>query len=252
MVNIGAIEGLGLAVLFAVIFICGNLLRSSIAFSRHERTLVSFSAGVSLAYVFVDLIPEIETARATLGASVADWPVTPAPLLVSLAALIGCVLFHGIGRMIGPPPSARDLTGRRNWSRPPGMVLHIAIFALYVGVVSYSRINEVEPGPASILFFGLAMGTHFLTVDHALHREHGASYLRIGRFVLAGGALAGWVLGATEAVTPPLMILLFGFISGAVITNSLGEELPRNREGRFAPFLAGSIGYAAILLPLAH
>jgi len=35
-----------------------------------------------------------------------------------------------------------------------------------------------------------------------------------------------------------------------IILNVLKEELPAERESRFAPFLAGTIGYAVLLLSI--
>jgi len=43
---------------------------------------------------------------------------------------------------------------------------------------------------------------------------------------------------------------LVAFISGAVIMNSAVTELPSEKDGRFGPFLAGGLIYAALLLPL--
>ncbi len=231
-------EALGLAVLFAAIFAGAGLVPLPSALARRERELVSFFAGLSLSYVFVHLLPELETAKASLKLP------RPLPLpeayLVSVAALAGCVLFFVLGRL-----PAREPPGRSH----PGVHLRLAIFAFYVALVSYSRIAMVEHGEVPALLFAGAMGTHFLALDHALGRDLGTVYRRHGRFVLAGACLLGWIAGATEAVGLPIMLLLFGFVAGAVIANSLIKELPDAREARIGPFLAGSVMYALILLP---
>lgn len=224
---------LGLSVLFALIFALAGRVRLPAALARHERALISCFAGMSLAYVFVRLLPEIETAK---GALKLPGPLS-GPYLVSLAALGGCILFFAIGRL-----AEGDRLHRGDRAR-------LLIFAAYVALVSYSRITEVEHGEVPALLFAVAMGTHFLALDHALGRDLGPLYQRRGRYVLAGASLVGWALGASRAVGPPVMLLLFGFVAGAVIANTLIEELPGPAEARLGPFVAGAFGYALILLP---
>jgi hypothetical protein len=234
-------EALGLALLFAAIFAGAGRVPLPSALARREHGLVSFFAGLSLSYVFVHLLPELEAAKASLKLPV-RLPLPPEAYLVAVAALAGCVLFFVLGSLPMREPAERP---------HPGMHLRLAIFAFYVALVSYSRIAMVEHGHGRIpvLFFAVAMGTHFLALDYALGRDLGALYRQHGGFVLAGASLFGWIAGATEAVGLPLMLLLFGFVAGAMIANSLIKELPDAREVRIAPFLAGSLLYTLILLP---
>jgi hypothetical protein len=231
-----SVEPLGLAVLFAAIFAGAGRVRLPPALARREREIISFFAGSSLAYVFVRLLPEIETAKAVLKLP-RHPPLPSGPYLVSLAALGGCILFFVLGRL-----GQGDDRHRRDRIR-------LAIFAVYVALVSYARIALIEHGALPTLLFAVAMGTHFVALDHALARDLGPPYRRRGRYVLAGASLLGWAVGASEAVRPPAMLLLFGFVAGAVIANTLIEELPDAAEARLGPFLAGSLLYALILLP---
>jgi hypothetical protein len=67
---------------------------------------------------------------------------------------------------------------------------------------------------------------------------------------LAIAPLAGWIIGIAMELPKSMVITLLGFISGAIIMNTLIMELPREKEGKFWPFLVGGILYAAILIPL--
>jgi hypothetical protein len=236
-------ESLGLALLFAAIFAGAGGVKLPRVLARRTRELVSFFAGLSLSYVFVRLLPELETARASL--ELPDrLPLPPEPCLVSLAALAGCILFFALGRWGESEPAKGAHMGHR---------IRLAVFAFYVALVSYSRIAMVEHGEAPDLVFAIAMGAHFLALDHALGRDFGLFYQRHGRFVLAGASVFGWAVGAIGVVRLPIMLLLFGFVAGAVIANSLIEELPDAREARLGPFLAGSVAgsllYTLTLLP---
>ncbi|MFO1062091.1 MAG: hypothetical protein U1E53_34610 [Dongiaceae bacterium] len=246
---VSAVEPFGLALLLAAIFVFGDRVWLPGRLVRDRRSLLSFSAGISVAYVFVHLLPEVEAARAVLVRSMADWTTKLPAYLVSLSALAGFVLFYGVERLVvWSRPAGDQASGK---ARAPGLsyLLHIAIFAVYAGMVTYTRINAIEEQEVPILLFAIAMGTHFLTVDHSLRREYGDSYARFGCYILAGAAIAGWALGVAGELPTPLMILPLALLSGAIIAISLIEELPHGNEGRFWPFLAGGLIYAAILTP---
>jgi len=46
------------------------------------------------------------------------------------------------------------------------------------------------------------------------------------------------------------VVVLFGFVTGAVIMNSMIMELPREKEGKFGAFLLGGITDTVLLLLL--
>jgi zinc transporter ZupT len=247
-VNTETLQSLLLALLFAGIFILGDRLRLPEGLARHQRKVLSFSAGISVAYVFVHLLPEVETARTLLVRLTADWSVPLPAYLVSLAALAGFMLFYGVDRLVTwRPATGGDTAGAEAGDGR----LHVGIFAIYVAMVAYLRINTLEAGETPVWLFAVAMGTHFLTVSHTLIRDYGAPYVRTGRFVLAVAAIAGWALGAAAELPKALMVLPLAALAGAIIAISLIEELPRENEGRFWSFLAGGVLYAAILVPLA-
>jgi hypothetical protein len=92
------------------------------------------------------------------------------------------------------------------------------------------------------------MGLHFLSIDHSLLREHAARYLWPGRYILAASVVVGWACGVLVELPKPIIYTLMGLISGGVIMNSMINELPREKEGKFWPFMLGAATYAAIVL----
>jgi len=99
-----------------------------------------------------------------------------------------------------------------------------------------------------IALYAVAMGLHFLGIDHTLSREHNVDYPRVGRFVLAGAAVAGWAFAMLMEFSKPVVITAFGFVSGGVLMNSMITELPREETALFWPFLLGAAGYSALLV----
>jgi hypothetical protein len=142
------------------------------------------------------------------------------------------------------PESGRS---RRDWSNPV-FLLHIGGFALYAWLVTYLMVRGISDTPLPIALYAIAMGLHFIGVDHSLLREHGATYMRVGRFVLAAAALAGWSVAMMTEVSQPAIITSLALISGGVVMNSMVMELPMEKDGRFWPFVTGAAAYTGLLL----
>ncbi len=190
-------------------------------------------------------MPELASARRALVASVSG-PLQFEGKAIYIVALIGFLAFYGLDHLRASLRQSSQ-TGRDG----PGFWVEVGGFGAYVWVMAYLLVASLESTPASILLYTVAIDCHFLGLDHALRREHGATYERIGRFLLAAMALLGWAIGLLLPMPRPVIALLVAFISGAVIVNSAIMELPTEKDGRFLPFVAGGILYGAILLGLA-
>ena len=54
--------------------------------------------------------------------------------------------------------------------------------------------------------------------------------------------------GAPLPVPASLVAVVVAFLSGGIVLNVLKEELPAERESRFAAFAGGAAAYSALLL----
>lgn len=242
----------GIAVLAS--FLATLALSAVHVFARHLHRLnrlprsrwLSVAGGVSVAYVFIHLLPELARGQEVMNGS---------DLLlfrylehhVYLLALLGLATFYGFERMIKMrrrklPPDAP----------PPAGVfwLHISAFAIYNGLIGYLLIRGESNTVTSVALYCFAMGLHFLVNDFALQNDHKSLFSRRGRWLLALMPMAGWVLGAATEVSELTVPALTAFLGGSVILNVLKEELPEERESRFSAFLIGAIGYSLLLLGL--
>lgn len=92
------------------------------------------------------------------------------------------------------------------------------------------------------------MAVKFVVSDYGLHKAHQANYDRVGKWVVIAALGLGWLVGFLTDVHPVVIGLVRGFLAGGVILNVLKEELPAERQAKFAPFLAGAGLYGALLL----
>ena len=232
------------AVLFAVTFLFGRHVHPVQSLIRDRRTVISFAAGMTAAYVFVHLLPELHGARQTFSES-ASITLRYEGMAIYFLSLLGFLLFYGLDHLQSSLGESAEAAAEERAFR-----LHIGGFAAYVALMSYLLVHNLEGEDIQQVMYALAIAVHFLGIDHSMREEHGEQYDRFGRVLLAGACLLGWGLGLAVALTVPVLAMMVAFISGSIIMNSLITELPSGKDGRFVPFLAGGLIYGLILLPL--
>lgn len=209
---------------------------------------LSAAGGVSVAYVFLHLLPELAKAQAEFQAS-------GGPLLefterhVYLIALSGLAIFYGLDKLALESRAQRD--GEPADGTTAGVFwVHITSFALYNLLIGYLLLHREEQTLASLATYSVAMALHFLVNDFALWEHHKDRYRSAGRWLISAGVLAGWTVGALTDVHPMVVAVLLAFLSGGIVLNVLKEEIPGERQSRFWAFTLGLAGYAALLLSI--
>ena len=214
---------------------------------------LSAAGGVSVAYVFVHLLPELAEGQATIEGEGGAEEAGAGPLLdvleghVYLVALVGLAVFYGVEK--------HSLTSRRRNAEHTGedrttgdaFWLSIASFAVYNTVIGYLLLDADLEELAQLVLYTLALGVHFVINDLALSEHHRHAYRFWGRWLLAGAVLAGWLAGIATDVSERLIALVIAFIAGGVVLNVLKEELPGERLAQFWPFAGGALAYTVLL-----
>ena len=238
------------AVVFAAVFLFGSNVLLPAPLRSHRRKLLSFGAGVTIAYVFVHLLPELEAAREALVHNEARMALPIFAFRVYLAALIGFMAFYALGQMIAKahaPAGAEKAVHEVNRLH---RAVHTGGFLVYVWLVGYLAVRGFEAGATPIALYAAALGLHFLSLDFSFFREYGAWYDRTVRYAFVFAPLAGWAVGMFVEFSPFFTAALLGFISGGIILNATVSELPRENEGRPLYFLLGGAFYTALLIIL--
>jgi len=242
--NVTLATGAG-AVLFAATFLFGGHVHPLRAVVRDRRSIVSFCAGMAAAYVFVHLMPELNSARGAFAESVSV-PLRYEGMAIYYLALVGFLIFYGLEVLQGYLKETVEEEGKAGLA----FKLHVGGFAAYVWVMAYLLVRNLDEARFSIALYVVAIGSHFLALDHSLREEHGKAYERIGRPLLAGMCLLGWGVGLLLPLPKYALALLVALISGAIIMNSTIMEMPSEKDGRFMPFMVGGLVYGLMLLPL--
>jgi len=240
-----ALLSLALVAALAAVHLFSGRMRFLDVFPRSRW--LSAAGGVSVAYVFVHLLPDLaeeqETVREAVGES-----FTFIEYHVYLVALVGLATFYGLERAAKVSRGRRRRAGGEDATGAGVFWLHTASFALYNALIGYLMLHREEPGLGSLALFAFAMGVHFVVNDFGLREDHKGVYDRAGRWVLATAIFAGWAVGILSEVSEAAIAVLFAFLAGGVVMNVLKEELPEERESRFWAFALGAALYAVILL----
>ncbi len=250
---------------------------------------LSAFGGVSVAYVFVHLLPELAEGQETLREAVRGG-LGFLENHIYLIALLGLAVFYGVERttaegrkkrrgapemaynspgsgLAGSAASAADVFegGEESTAGGRAFWLSMGSFAVYNFLIGYLLLHRfgavlaaggAEGGEGragdlgGLIVFALAMLLHFVVNDYGLREKHRDDYRRIGRWMLAATVLLGWVVGLAANIPEVLIAVLTAFLAGGIILNVLKEELPEERRSRFWPFAVGAALYTALLLAL--
>lgn len=219
------------AIALALVHLSAGGLRFLDAMPRSRW--LSAAGGVSVAYVFLHLLPELAERRAE---GVAVYPF----------ALAGLVAYYALERAVRVRRNG-DESGDDRATADGIFRLHIASFALYNGVIGYTLAAEERE---SLVLFSMAMALHFVVSDHGLRHAHRRAYDRIGRWIVSGSVVAGWAIGSAFELPPAAATVALALLGGAIVLNVLKEELPEERQSRILPFAGGAAAYGALLVAL--
>lgn len=140
---------------------------------------LSGAGGVSVAYVFVHLLPDLSEAQETITETVNEG-LGRLEHHVYLIALVGLAVFYGLERAAVTSRKRRRRTEGQDATSQGVFWLHVASFAAYNALIGYLIHQRGEVGRDQLLvLFAIAMGLHFLVTDFGL-REHYAGALQGG------------------------------------------------------------------------
>ncbi len=191
---------------------------------------LSFAAGISLAYIFVDLLPSLARGEPVLKRTFGD--VLPfLELHTYLIALVGILFYYGI--------EAVKSKHKNKWLPISGYLL----FNFFVGAsLSDSSNPEIQP----LTLFTIAIGMHYFVRDHMAHVTKTPSVLWVLILMLFAGYLVGYLTEIPDAASA----VCISFVAGGILLNVFQYELPKKEKSGYLWFVFGAFLYTSMLLGL--
>jgi zinc transporter ZupT len=204
---------------------------------------LSIAGGVSVAYIFLHLFPELSEGQRHVQELDAFKFLKHR---IYLIALIGLAVFYGLERAVMSSKEDND-----NNKVDPGVFwLHIGSFAIYNALIGYLLYQREDEPFQEMVLFSIAMALHFIVNDYGLQAHHKDDYRMYGRWVLVTALVSGWLTGLVFPLSEAIIMMAMAFVGGGVILNVMKEELPEKHKSRYWAFLIGAGAYSVLLLLL--
>lgn len=208
------------------------------------RAFVSFAGGVAVAYVFLDMLPNLVEYNKPIGRYLINnqWLTPFTELLIYIVALLGFLIYYGL-----------DLFAERYYKAGHNdkMVyeLHLAMFCLYNFLITYTMSLRALASITATVLFTFAMALHFVLTDRKFSRFYRKQFNRLGRFVLICALLVGWFCSVIfDPVNVLIAALMLAFLAGSVLLNVFREELPAAGLTSYFWFSFGTLFIMFVLL----
>ena len=231
---------------------CVHLLVPRFRFMRKpDNPWLPASAGVAIAYVFMDVFPHLAKAHEKLGRTTESHIYGFLTHNLYLVGLAGFAIYLGIILLVmtfREDQTASEITFN---SAPAPIKVECASLAAYNFLIGYLLSEQITHRPEPVILFGLAMTIHFVGVDGLMRGHFPNLYDRPMRFIFAASVYAGWVAGAVVEISDGTLALWYSFLAGGIIVIATVYELPQIRSRRqFGSFLAGTITFSALVLAM--
>lgn len=220
---------------------------------------LSIFSGISVSYVFLGLIPDIEKYRYDLNRT-SSLDEVVSGRFYALLILLGFTVFYCLEMFVkhsrkrktraeddDPLSAPLDILLPCDTTTP--LVIHVAAFTIYGFAIAFLLPKkQLLFSVKNMFFYYAAMQAHYIIDDMALHEHFGKKYDKFGRIPLILGTITGWSFGFFMDVSPGVVAGVASGIAGGTIINCLKEELPADTKGSIPLFLLGTISYSLVVI----
>lgn len=214
---------------------------------RFEGMLLDGSAGIAVAYAFVDVFPHLAKAQAKLPAFFVTGSYAYLAHHAYLVALLGFVVYLGVRTSLDESRDPRIDPAREPISAQLATMVGFMLF--YNFIVGYMLAEQPTHRYEPALVFALAMTAHFIGMNHEHRSNHPVLYDLKFRYVYIAALVAGYVTGVFLEMSDATFGLWFAFLAGGIVSTGLATELPRIQSTRsFMTFCGGAMIFTSAIL----
>lgn len=184
---------------------------------KHPEVQAAFGGGLSVAYVFLHLIPSLDASHELIGPR------------VYFVALLGFLVFYGLHAFFQPPKD----------THPTKYHAYLAAFFIYDGLMVFTLGLQLPPTPILTVVFALSLALDVLDTDLELQEDYGTRFVKFGRWVLLAGVAVGYALSLVRRPHPVVIDILTAALAGFMIFHTSNGVFPVSKNNKFPAFLAG-------------
>lgn len=136
--------------------------------------------------------------------------------------------------------SASDPTGSKN--------LSLRVFENPSATNWVGETDPNDPEIQPIVLFVVALALFYFVADVALHSSYKQEYHRVGRWILVGALLVGWLVGTKFKVSVTVIASFVAFFAGGILVTGLGNELRTGLSRKVWAFGIAAIAYSFLMM----
>lgn len=205
---------------------------------------MSFAGGVSLAFVFLEVFPELSHAQAEIEHA-ESMLLRYLENHVYVLALMGLIFFYLVDVIILQVKTRYPANPSQDF--PITFWIHMTVFAVLNLITGYLIQELSHHSLISCLFFFAAIALHFFVIDEHLRSHHKTPYDRVGRWLLVACIILGSVIGQSTVLSPLWVTVIWSFLAGSIILNVLKRELPDEKDNCVLSFVTGTLVFSSFL-----
>ncbi len=189
-------------------------------FSNHKETIISLGAGVSIAYIFLSLFPELYQSSAING-------------YIFISLLLGFTLLHIAEKHVYQHKSSKRILKEIK-------EVHSVSFFIYhflLGIIVY-HFAQIDFETGLLFFIPILFHTTIsnISLTEIHHHIKEKLYLRIP---LAASPLLGILFSYKVPLSNYTFTIILGFTIGALLYIVIRDTIPKEKEGNIYYFITG-------------
>ncbi|MBT8441886.1 MAG: hypothetical protein KJO76_05820 [Gammaproteobacteria bacterium] len=220
---------------------------------KPDNIWVPMSAGIALAYVFMDIFPHLAKSKANFGYVGVNPIYELLARNIYLVALIGFAVYLGIvlaEMAFRKDPAAREITFRE---APVFIKIEYLSLAAYNFLIGYLIAEQVTHRAEPAVLFAIAMAVHFAGLDYLARGHFPKVYDDFMRYASAAAVLAGWVSGVVVEITNASLDIWYSFLAGGIIVIAAVYELPHiHTQRQYWAFVVGAALFSLLILSIGY
>jgi zinc transporter ZupT len=217
--NSPTVIALGLGLVLGIIHITSEKLKPTEDFHRYR--IISFAAGISIAYLFLDLLPHTYDAAERL------------QNFVFIFLLLGFVIFHLTEKLIYQHADKEKLAKELK-------EVHSISFFLYHFIIGIVLCDKILTSPIEGILFFIPIALHAALSRASLSQIHGEIRESFGtKILLSLSSILGMIFALFAPIPAVVDNILVSMIAGMLLYIIVKEFLPEKEKGRPFSFLFG-------------
>lgn len=199
--------------------------------SGYKQSIVSFGAGTSIAYIFLQLLPEFHRNVSTLNN------------LFFIFPLIGFSLIHLMEKCAATSELSREKI-KRDYGE-----IHSGFILIYNGALGYLIASLADKSVYSATLFFLPILLHVLVSSISVSELHEEVFQNIFvKMSISFAPIIGLAVYKIGVLDFQHFVGILGVVAGMFTYIVIRDSIPKDGDGRPIEYVAGALVYTAVII----